>query len=123
MKKTVPFSIFGNETGYLSLNIKDLINIENTINKSIIEFCGELENGRYTLSDIIKCLPIAYKGCLLESGEKAMTQEECSKKMEIAFENGDSIMSVSIPLYLAVLGTGFFGKKQIAVQSEQTEKQ
>lgn len=121
MKKTMPFKVFGNDSDYLTLNIKDLITIENTIGKSIIKLGSELENGVYTLGDITQCLPIAYRDCLARRDEKMITVAECTRKIEEAFETGSSISSIAVPLYLAILETGFFGKNQNAAQQKPIE--
>lgn len=121
MKNTMPFKVFGNDSDYLTLNINDLIDIEKTIGKSIIKFASELEDGAYTLSDLTRCLPIAYRDCLARRAEKMMTVAECTRKIEEAFETGSSISSIAVPLYLAILETGFFGKNQNAAQRKLIE--
>lgn len=123
MKKIVPFNVFGNETDYLTLSIKDIMTIETITRKSIIDIWNDLVNSKYTLTDLISCLIVAYNDCLVKREEKPLTTESFAQKLEFAFENGASIQSFSYPLAQAILDVGLFGKKQTAARQEQTEQQ
>lgn len=108
MKKTVPFGLFGNETDYLTLNIKDLMTIESITGLSIIEIFRNFTHGAYTLTSIYQILPVAYDECNKDKEEKLTV----ANLIDLALENGVSVTEFGLPIMRAILETGIFGKKQ-----------
>lgn len=108
MKKRVDFPVFGSETDYLELTIKDLVAMEAIATKSIISIWNDLINSNYSLTMIYKLLPVAYEACAREKGGKV----DIDRLIEQAIDNGASIGSFALPLATAITMTGIFGLKQ-----------
>ena len=108
MKKTVPFDLFGNKSDYLTLNIKDLMAIEAVSGLSIIDIFRSYSSGAFTLTSVYQILPFAYADCAQTKGDET----DVTTLINAALENGVPITKFGVPLAMAIIETGIFGKKQ-----------
>lgn len=103
MKKTVKFEAFGKDD-YLSLDIEQMARMEQVTGDAITEISEKLAQGTFGIGKIIKVLPIALEDC--------REIKDIEKEISSSWENGYSILSLTIALLNAIGETGMFGNAE-----------